>query len=293
YYGSWEGWLHDAPPLARALYILKQLKSRQMWAGSVVHEAVEDHLRKVRSGITGMIEPDLLAERVIKDRLRPQFRESKDGLYLQDAKNRTGLLEHHYAQPVSNEMWKALAEDVKKALRNFVENYLGLALDLAEEDWLLLEDLHSFELEDVPVWVKCDFAFRDKQGRVVIVDWKTGKKVPEPGSFQLGCYGLYAVDRWGLDPSDVRVLEINLTIGKEASAVIQKEDLEKTAEEITASIRHLKGLLRDPEINGADSDDFKARPSKRMCHWCSFLEACEEGRACVPLAGGRRLEMLS
>ncbi|MBU1700874.1 MAG: PD-(D/E)XK nuclease family protein, partial [Candidatus Eisenbacteria bacterium] len=30
YYGSWEGWLHDAPPLARALYILKQLKSRQM-----------------------------------------------------------------------------------------------------------------------------------------------------------------------------------------------------------------------------------------------------------------------
>src|SRR2546426_8104551 len=41
YYGAWGGWDAGATEDVRRLYILKQLASRQQWAGRVVHEAIE------------------------------------------------------------------------------------------------------------------------------------------------------------------------------------------------------------------------------------------------------------
>jgi len=37
YYGSWGGWEEDAEPRTRELWILKQLQSRYMWLGDLVH----------------------------------------------------------------------------------------------------------------------------------------------------------------------------------------------------------------------------------------------------------------
>src|SRR3989454_12061535 len=41
YYGAWGGWDAGATEDVRRLYILKQLASRQQWAGRVVHGAIE------------------------------------------------------------------------------------------------------------------------------------------------------------------------------------------------------------------------------------------------------------
>ena len=50
YYGSWGGWDATAPAEVRRLYVLKQLASRQMWAGRVVHDAIEMALFAIRDG---------------------------------------------------------------------------------------------------------------------------------------------------------------------------------------------------------------------------------------------------
>ena len=59
YYGAWGGWDADADPLIRRLYILKQLATRQMWAGRLVHEAVERSLLALRDG-HGLSESSLI-----------------------------------------------------------------------------------------------------------------------------------------------------------------------------------------------------------------------------------------
>src|SRR2546427_12546139 len=41
YYGAWGGWDAGATEDVRRLYILKQLASRQQWAGRVGHDAIE------------------------------------------------------------------------------------------------------------------------------------------------------------------------------------------------------------------------------------------------------------
>src|SRR4026209_3054187 len=49
YYGAWGGWDADSDPLVRRLYVLKQLATRQMWAGRPVHEAGGRVLRAPRA----------------------------------------------------------------------------------------------------------------------------------------------------------------------------------------------------------------------------------------------------
>ena len=50
YYGSWGGWSDEADESTRKIYILKQLKTRQMWAGNKVHECIEKVIKKVHEG---------------------------------------------------------------------------------------------------------------------------------------------------------------------------------------------------------------------------------------------------
>src|ERR671927_294507 len=48
YYGSWGGWEAAPGSRERELYVLKKLSSRWQWAGSVVHGAIRDMLRRER-----------------------------------------------------------------------------------------------------------------------------------------------------------------------------------------------------------------------------------------------------
>ena len=41
YYGGWGGWLKDADARIRQIYMLKNLYTRQMWAGDHVHLCLE------------------------------------------------------------------------------------------------------------------------------------------------------------------------------------------------------------------------------------------------------------
>ena len=50
YYGYWNGWLEDVSQRTRQIYVLKNLKSRQIWAGEKVHECIQRSLNNLRRG---------------------------------------------------------------------------------------------------------------------------------------------------------------------------------------------------------------------------------------------------
>jgi CRISPR/Cas system-associated exonuclease Cas4 (RecB family) len=45
---------------------------------------------------------------------------------------------------------------------------------------------------------------------VSIIDWKTGRSMSEDVSIQLSCYAVYVMEKWGVDPENVRLIEYNL-----------------------------------------------------------------------------------
>src|SRR5262245_62497322 len=115
------------------------------------------------------------------------------------------LFEHEYQVPVDQEDKKIVVGVVMRSLRNFFKSpTLAEAFAAGRERWLTLEDLVSFRVGDVEVKLRMDLAYRDREGRVVIVDWKTGRREGRFSEVQLAGYALYAAEQgWVPDPAEL------------------------------------------------------------------------------------------
>ncbi len=58
YYGYWDGWSYRADDKTKLIYRLKKLQSMVLWAGSTVHDILEDILNMQKAIGTGASEPE-------------------------------------------------------------------------------------------------------------------------------------------------------------------------------------------------------------------------------------------
>jgi hypothetical protein len=280
YYGSWGGWEASASPEVRRIYILKQLASRHMWAGRIVHDAIEMALNVYRE------RGEIPAEPFIRDaiaRMRAEWRSSRSGRYRESPKT-CALFEHEYQVDVRDEVWRALAGSVQTCLRNFFK--LPLLADVrrtSPEHWSIEHWSKTFTFEGTPVWSAPDFGFWTPEGRLALVDWKTGGG-GDGASFQLGCYALYAHELLGVPPHRVDLYEVNLREPLVTPHRWSDDRLEEVREQLRLSIRGMKSYLKDPETNVALISDFEMTEQLRMCRWCNFKAVCRPDLAATSAA---------
>ncbi|MEO8502086.1 MAG: PD-(D/E)XK nuclease family protein, partial [Vicinamibacteria bacterium] len=154
YYYSYYGILED-PEVQR----LKQLSALALWAGSVVHETIEDFLR-ANDAIPEPAVQEALIRAVVHERMLKEWKESEGST------NGFRLFEHEYTQPIEQEDKKILVGIVMRSLRNFFKSpLLREAFKVSRSSWLSMEELVSFHVDDVPVFLRMDLAFRDERGR--------------------------------------------------------------------------------------------------------------------------------
>jgi CRISPR/Cas system-associated exonuclease Cas4 (RecB family) len=175
---------------------------------------------------------------------------------------------------------------VRRSIHGFAQGpFLPAARQLAPEDWLSLEKLLDFEIDGAKVYVKMDLAHRRSGGGAVILDWKTGKRRPQPEGLQLGCYALYASQAWGIAPEQIQVIEANINTGAVGSAVLSVDHIEKARSEISVGIGEMRARLADPASNTARAEDFPASPSQPTCRRCVFREVCSDYQALTEARG--------
>ncbi len=279
YYGFWGGWEPSSDDRVREIYVLKKLQTRHMWLGTVVHDALERVLKFLRSGRE--IERDDVVRKMV-DRMREEFEASREGKYRLDPKNTVGLTEHEYDEDVGDEEWVRLREKGISCVENFFSSDTYQALtERPPAEWMAIEgDLSaggtsfadSFELGELQIWLKLDLAYRDADGRVHIVDWKTGRG--DPDFRQLYCYGYYAWKEWNEDPEDVILKIEKLGNGKQYSETFSFEKLERLEEEIESDVLEMKDYLVDPEENEAREEDFPMVDNLNVCRRCRFRKIC-------------------
>ena len=271
YYGHWGGWEAGADPDTREIYILKQLKSRKMWAGEVVHSCIQRSLENLQAGIEPL-PVDEIIDLALND-MRKEWKQSRDRVY-RDRPKTTALFEHEYEVKVSREEWRANADHVAACLRNFYgsDTYRWIQ-DRPRDQWLEIEDFSSFRIDGVKVHVKLDFACRDGD-RVHIFDWKTGRRDESDNSIQLACYALYAQEKWGPGPGNVRTAEFNLALDKVREYPVSAADIERISAYIRGSIRDMKELLKVPDHNDADRDSCPLTSEEWRCRYCNFKRLC-------------------
>ena len=271
YYGAWGGWSPDAPSDTRRLYVLKQLSSRQQWAGRTVHDAVEMALHAFADGRDIPVEPFV---HDVLERMRAEWRSSHAARYW-DVPKTVGLFEHEYRVDLPREAWRAMSRNVEACLRNFFRLPLVATVRRTPaEHWSIEHWSKVFEFEGTPMWIAPDFGFWTEEGRLALVDWKTGGKHGDGASFQLGCYALYASELLGVPPAKVDLLEVNL---REPEVVTHDWDdarLDAVREQLRLSIRSMKAYLVDPDANTAKIEDFELTEETRLCRWCNFRAVC-------------------
>ena len=271
YYGAWGGWDAGAAEEVRRLYVLKQLSTRQQWAGRVVHDAVEMAFHAFAQGRDIPVEP-FVAD--VIERMRADWRSSKAARYRESPKT-PALFEHEYRVDLKPEVWQALSGNVARCLRNFFRLPLLAAIrKTAPEHWSIEHWSKVFDFEGTAVWVAPDFGFWTEEGRLALVDWKSGGANGEGAAFQLGCYALYAHEVLGVPPAKVDLFEANLREPLITPHHWSDERLEEIKERLRLSIRSMKAYLVDPEANVADMAGFEKTEELRICRWCNFRAVC-------------------
>ncbi|MBI2095783.1 MAG: PD-(D/E)XK nuclease family protein [Candidatus Omnitrophica bacterium] len=273
-YASWGGWDKNAPKKTRAAYVLKNLKNRWAWKGERVHHAVERVLKTLRSGRTMPLEE---AAESLTRQMREDYRSSKAKKNWENPKNSVGLFEHEYERAVPDEVWRDFHRSSVECLRHFFES--PFFKELSDDDktsWLVIEDLEEFDFQDAKVYVKLDFA-RKKDGKIEILDWKTGKNDAAAATVQIGAYAIYAMKKWGVSAGDIRAYLVNLGVDQPAPApqAVNEALIEETRKIMAQSIGRMRQLLADPQKNvPLPEDEFPYTDNDRLCNFCSFYKIC-------------------
>jgi CRISPR/Cas system-associated exonuclease Cas4 (RecB family) len=249
---------------------LKRLSALPMWAGSVVHQTIEDFL-KTRDTLPVPEEQEALIRATVHGSMLASWRESEAG-----GAEGFRLFEHEYETPVDQEDKRIVVSTVMRSLRAFFKSdTLREVLAVGRANWLTVEDLVSFEVGLATVFLRMDLAYRNRDGRVVIVDWKTGRGEGRFSEVQLAGYALYAARQgWVQEPEEIETELAYLAIPRYVRRRIDRRKLQAAQAFIEKSASNMKALLIDPAGNLARLEDFAMIDRPRICRRCNFRRLC-------------------
>ncbi|HET7291363.1 MAG TPA: PD-(D/E)XK nuclease family protein [Vicinamibacteria bacterium] len=248
---------------------LKRLSALPLWAGSVVHETIEAFLKE-RDELPSPAEQEAIVRAAVHERMLGDWRDSEQG------SRPFRLFEHEYAQPVEPEDKKLAVGTVMRSLRNFFKSpTLAAVLRAGRGSLVSVEDLVSFEVGGTPVMLRMDLAFRDGDGRLVIVDWKTGRAEGRFNEVQLAGYALFAAQQGWVGAPEELVTELAyLQISRYVRRSVDGKTLQRARAFIERSAARMKALLLDPLANTARLEDFPMIDRPQVCRRCNFRRLC-------------------
>lgn len=288
YYGSWDGWPVNAfdpnrivDPLAARLYMLKQIQSLPLFIGSVVHETIEDALKKYHKTLPS-------AETLQKDakaRFLKGLEESKDKKWLKHPKKFSNLYEWYYNTNLPTEEAIATYLDrIEQMIISWRNSPIitQLAAD-AKARWSGIEQNIEFLINSVPVIVVIDFMlyWPNSEGDVLIIfDWKTGAERKE-NIEQLYAYAIASELKLNQPIDKVIVAPFYLAQGATGYKKIgfkQTETLDpKVAEEVKNKIqKEGSKLLAIHKEKSQDPLLFPYTENRAKCLSCPFVEVCQK-----------------
>jgi hypothetical protein len=193
----------------------------------------------------------------------------------------TAFHEHYYHQQVPPEVWEECLAEIDRQLGVFLSTPVLRRLQAVPHRLVEVEELHSVEVGDVPVWVKLDALVDDGRGGRVVIDWKTGAAhEKEAISAQLGIYGLYCESVHGIPPERIQAMHVNLRLNSQELHPIDRESLDASAGFIAASASSMRARLQETERNLASPDAFPLLPpDARACGTCPFRRSCDREEA--------------
>jgi len=302
-YGSWGGWNASASEYSKTLYLLKNLKNRWAWRGSLVHEAIEDYLNQYLSDVAGdpsmkktkeslgngsLVEEFKTLWQDTKKKMNREWKISEEKQYKDDPKKITGLKEHEYEEAISRSAWKKIWNEVLTSIQNLLSMNSFRNILENPETVVSVEKLEKANLFGYQVYYVFDVLVKEN-GVYTIIDWKTSSRMSNKANEnQLGFYAA-VIARNGIDLDKIKVVESNLLLGKEKSYEVSREFVDKLNDYAEASILQMAKYVVDGDLGenvGLEEEAFPMEgPALGICKFCSFVGVCPEGAAILKRNG--------
>ncbi len=270
YYGSWNGWDNNAEDRIKRIYYLKQLNTKEIWLGQIIHEVIKYVLDQFKVGNRISLS---YSTAILRKKFEEGFIQSSLRKYNGFRSKAHRFLEDEYNIEISEEIKKELLKKAESCLTNFFNSDTFIEIKNSQiSDWIYLEDFLNFNFEGNKIFLSMDFAMK-KDDKVIIYDWKTGKERSSEFDLQLTCYALYISEKLGISPEKIITRIFNLSINKEDTFEINEKKLVEMKNYIRENVDKMKSFLEDVEKNIAKEENFP-KEEGFYCSRCNFKKIC-------------------
>lgn len=285
YYAHWKGNEEGASKLAKEVWALKKFATIPQWTGNVVHDTIaESFIRFKDKGETATLE-ELFdsaldkVEKAIEDTKTGKWKTDKEAVRLFEIE-RDGCISPKSDADIEKRIFVSLTAFYNSDIRPYL-------LSIDPKDWLSIDERNTMVINEIPVIAAADFAFRDHDGEVFIIDWKTGNEKKDAIQQQLLVYADMAQRLWNAEPDKIRLVGVFLA---EDARISQyelgnaKEMQESFHKRMKESVEGMRSLV----VNGdlcknvpVDSEKFKIAKQKKACIFCQYKDLCNQ-YSCFP-----------
>ena len=148
--------------------MLLMMRLNYLEQSELLRQKLEKILKTTRYGREIPIES---SEEDIIQRFKGSWSESKNKDWEDSPKWKTNLFDHYYDEKPSEEKVFEIRDTMLNSIKGFYssDSYRFIQT-MSDRQWLSIEDLDSFDIDENKVWVKLDFAIRHGE-RIYIYDF--------------------------------------------------------------------------------------------------------------------------
>ena len=175
-------------------------------------------------------------------------------------------------------------EPVMSAMMNFLSSdrlrWLFEEALLTKEDWIIEFEEHNkygeCRIDKLKAYCKVDFLF-PVDGRLHIIDWKTGKQDYAKHSVQLRGYAGWANFQFDTDYSSITTTIAHLLPEyNETTVTLTEYDIDDFAMRVREQTELMHQYCEVPELNfPLPKESFEMTPLENFCRTCKYRELCE------------------
>ena len=276
-------WHNALDPVRKESFLLKQVKTLELWTGSLVHRGIELY-----------VVPALQADRLIdwqqaiaetSAMARRQFEFSKARRYREKIiKGKAGddycaLLGHETEDGVPPAELERVLGTVERAFLNFSE--MGeLLAEISGRDRYWPELKVRLAYDTARIEVRIDLLFFREYGKPTIVDWKVSESLgASDADLQTALYGwaLCQHPSWAVTKAeDCELLEIQLLTKTVMRHRATQETFDRLEDRIYRSVSTIKSLRGSEKYDLADLENYDFAENPNSCVFCSHRSLCRQ-----------------
>jgi len=274
----------DSEPDARNAYFLKHLQMGEEWANSLIRNAISGILNHAikhqswpsRSAIKERITATMRRQ-FTQSELRPlqAFRQGRGIGKIRDC---TALLEHELGFQIPDEHWLKIYKQILRKIDRFYTSPRINMYRHKTELWRDIDKIEYFTVGDNKVTARIDFAIEDDD-ILYIFDWKLNLIGNKSDDYHRKIQALYAKRKWNKKPTQVKIVELDLSVNEEEIAKRQPPSISieldsravsRAESDIKRNIKRIQRLLSQ------SPKDYKACSSRKICYTCRYQSLCKD-----------------